>query len=113
MGHILFSRMWVDTPAGPVDAVCLAPMAVVPSHQRRGVGGALIGRGVDEVRGLGERLVIVRGPSQLLPAFRVRVRRQPRLTSPFPSEAFMAMELAPGALAQAAGAVRYPAPFGI
>ena len=38
VGHILFSRMWVDTAAGAVDAACLAPVAVLPLQQRRGIG---------------------------------------------------------------------------
>src|SRR4051794_17837237 len=37
VGHILFSDLPVVTPGGVVPALSLAPMAVIPSHQRRGI----------------------------------------------------------------------------
>ena len=36
VGHILFSRMSIETTGGSVSAAALAPMAVLPEHQRRG-----------------------------------------------------------------------------
>ena len=42
VGHILFSRMSIETSGGSVPAVALAPMAVLPEHQRQGIGGRLI-----------------------------------------------------------------------
>ena len=42
VGHILFSRVSVVTDAGPVNALSLAPMAVVSSHERKGVGSKLV-----------------------------------------------------------------------
>jgi putative acetyltransferase len=113
VGHILFSRMWVDTPAGAVDAACLAPLAVLPTQQQRGIGTALIGRGLDEMWRLGERLVIVVGHPGYYPRFGFEPAGAYGLTSPFPAEAFMVKELQPGALRGIAGPVRYPAPFGI
>jgi hypothetical protein len=35
------------------------------------------------------------------------------VTGPFPAEAFMVLDLVPGALADVRGTVRYPAAFGI
>ena len=113
VGHILFSRMWVDGADGSLDAACLAPLAVAPPHQRRGIGGLLISRGLEEIRRLGERLVIVVGHPEYYPRFGFEPAQPRGLSSPFPPEAFMAMELTPGALRGVAGAVRYPAAFGI
>ena len=89
VGHILFSRMWVDAAGGSLDAVCLAPVAVAPPHQRRGIGSLLISRGVDEVRRLGERLVIVVGHPEDYPRFGFEPAQPRGLSSPFPPEAFM------------------------
>src|SRR4051794_12247036 len=58
VAHILFSRMAIDTAAGAVDAVALAPMAVLPEYQRQGIGGRLIRRGLDDLRRCGEAIVI-------------------------------------------------------
>ena len=111
VGHILFSRMWIDTPGGLVPAVSLAPMAVLPEHQRRGVGGQLIGHGLDLLRGRDEKIVIVVGHPDYYPRFGFSSEKARPLEGPFPAEAFMAMELSPGALDGVRGRVVYPAAF--
>jgi predicted N-acetyltransferase YhbS len=40
VGHALFSRMWIQTSTDRVSAVALAPVAVRPECQRRGIGSA-------------------------------------------------------------------------
>ncbi|WP_157017501.1 GNAT family N-acetyltransferase [Mesorhizobium xinjiangense] len=61
IGHILFSRLTVEGSGEPFAAVALAPLAVVPDHQGRGVGGALIGEAHRILPASGERLSIVLG----------------------------------------------------
>ena len=112
-GHILFSRMWVETQRGAVDAVCLAPVAVLPSHQRTGIGSALVAHGLEKMRQLGERMVIVVGHPTYYPRFGFEPASLYGITGPFSADAFMVMELADGGLADIAGPVRYPAAFGI
>jgi putative acetyltransferase len=113
VGHIMFSRMWIKTLTGLVPAVALAPLAVLPEHQRRGIGGRLIRSGLDLLRDRGEKIVIVVGHPNYYPRFGFSTGKALSLESSFPPEAFMAMELSPGALDGLRGAVVYPAPFGI
>ena len=113
VGHILFSRMFVDTDEGPVDAVALAPVAVVPAAQRNGIGSALIRSGLDTLRRRGERIVIVVGHPAYYPRFGFSAELAQPLDSPFPGDAFMALELAPGALTDVRGRVRYAKAFGL
>jgi putative acetyltransferase len=47
IGHVLFTSVKVLGPAHPPSASILAPLAVVPSAQRSGVGRALIERGCE------------------------------------------------------------------
>lgn len=112
-GHILFSRMWIDTESGPLEAVALAPMAVLPSHQRSGIGAALVQRGLEMLRERGERIVLVLGHASYYPRFGFSVEKARRLETPFPPEAFMAIELATGALDRVRGRVCYAAAFGL
>ena len=42
VGHILFSELAIQTNEGVLRAVALAPMAVRPEAQRRGIGSALV-----------------------------------------------------------------------
>jgi putative acetyltransferase len=113
VGHILFSRMWIETPAGRISAVALAPVAVRPDRQREGIGSRLIEHGLELLREHGERIVIVAGHPNYYPRFGFLTEKAKFLHSPFPSEAFMAMELSAGALEGIRGSVVYPPAFGI
>ena len=59
VGHILFSRMWIHASSGRTTAVALAPMAVVPGHQRKGIGTLLVQCGLERLRAQQEEIVIV------------------------------------------------------
>jgi putative acetyltransferase len=113
IGHVLFSRMSIETSNGEVSAVALAPVAVLPDHQRRGIGEQLIRHGLDLLRARGERIVIVLGHPGYYSRFGFSTEKARFLESPFPTEAFMAMELSSGALEGIRGKVRYPAAFGL
>jgi putative acetyltransferase len=113
VGHILFSRMWIDTAGCSIPASALAPMAVLPEYQGQGIGGRLIQRGLDELRRQGEAIVIVLGHPAYYPRFGFSTAKTRLLQSPFPPEAYMAMELRPGALNGIRGRVRYTAAFGL
>jgi putative acetyltransferase len=113
VGHILFTRLSIETAEGSTPAVALAPLAVLPEHQRHGIWGRLIRQGLESLRQQGERIVIVLGHADYYPRFGFSCEKARLLESPFPPEAFMAMELVPGALEGIRGKVRYPAAFGV
>jgi putative acetyltransferase len=113
VGHILFSQLQVVTLGGAIGALGLAPMAVLPDYQRHGIGSALVRRGLELCRDAGHQFVIVLGH----PEFYSRFGFSPTLSRPLHSpysglgEAWMALELVPGALNSVAGEVEYPPPF--
>ena len=111
VGHVLFSRMSIETVGGSIRAVALAPLAVLPECQRQGIGSRLIRHGLDLLRQRGERLVLVLGDPDYYQRFGFSAEKTRALENPFPPEAFMAIELHPGSLIH--GKVRYPAAFGL
>jgi putative acetyltransferase len=113
VGHVLFSRMWIETTRGRLSAVALAPVAVLPEQQRQGIGGKLIHNGLDILRRRNEQIVLVLGHPHYYARFGFSTNKARSLLIPFPPEAFMALELAPGALDEIRGSVRYPAAFGL
>ncbi|HEY8504278.1 MAG TPA: GNAT family N-acetyltransferase, partial [Gemmataceae bacterium] len=113
VGHILFSELPIRTDRGTVPALALAPLAVLPGYQRRGVGSALVRAGLEACRKAGHRIVLVLGHPGFYPRFGFSAKLAEPLASPFGGgEAWMALELAPGALAGVTGRAEYPPPFG-
>jgi len=112
VGHILFSRMWIDNPGVSLPAVALAPMAVVPVYQRQGLGGMLILNGIRLLRDRGERIVMVLGHPGYYSRFGFSTEQARGLRSPFPPDAFMAAELTSNTPLGICGDVRYPIAFG-
>lgn len=112
VGHIMFSPV---TLAGypNLRIMGLAPMAVVPGHQRRGIGSALVEAGLERCRQLDYDGVVVLGHPEFYPrfGFQPSVRFGIRSEYEVPDEVFMAMELQPGSLREVSGTVQYHPAF--
>jgi putative acetyltransferase len=113
VGHILFSVLATTIDRQTVPALALAPMAVRPDRQRRGIGSALVRAGLDLARDRDWRAVIVLGHKGYYPRFGFSAALARPLEAPFSGDAFMALELAPDALRGEKGRVTYPPAFGV
>lgn len=113
VGHILLSWLPTMLDGRAVKALALAPMAVRPGLQKQGIGGRLIVAALDQARAAGAEAVIVLGHPDYYPRFGFSAALAQNLASPFSGEAFMALELVPGALAGRQGSVSYPSAFGL
>ena len=113
VGHILFSRIHIETADQQVSTLALAPMAVLPQYQKRGIGSELIRRGLEQCKRLGWASVIVLGHPAYYPRFGFSAELAKLLECPYGDigDAWMALELAPGALNNVRGNVVYPAAF--
>jgi putative acetyltransferase len=113
VGHVLFSRMLIETATESIPAVALAPLAVLPGYQRQGIGSRLVRDGLQWLLDHRERFVLVLGDPGFYERFGFTPARATALTTPFPPDAFMALELVPNALDEVRGAVRYAVAFGL
>jgi putative acetyltransferase len=115
VGHILFGDLTIESgdTGEIVKALALAPLAVDPTDQRRGIGSSLVRDGLLACAEAGHRIVVVLGHPEFYSRFGFSAARAARLRSPFSGPSFMAAELVPGALEGIEGDVRYPPPFGI
>ena len=84
IGAIFFTRLDVDEP---VSVYMLSPVAISTGHQGKGVGQALIGDGLDELRNRGVSVVVTYGD----PAFYSRSGFQPLSTSTIPAPLELSM----------------------
>ena len=78
----------------------LAPMAVMPAHQRKGIGSAIARAGLEQCKQLGFVAVVVVGHPAYYPRFGFSPSTRFGIGSEYevPEEVFMAMELQPAAL---------------
>ncbi|WP_412537704.1 N-acetyltransferase [Longispora sp. K20-0274] len=72
IAHALISRVEIDE----APALSLAPVSVLPEHQRHGHGTTVIRAALDAAAGTGLPLVLVLGDPRLLQPLRLRTRRR-------------------------------------
>ena len=113
IGHILFSPICIEGDTHAVPALALAPMAVRPDRQRKGVGSELVRFGLHRARTLGHRIVVVVGHPEYYPRFGFLGARARGKEAPFPvpDEAFLILGLVDDGLEAVRGTVRYPSAF--
>lgn len=113
VGHIMFSLIKVVGDETETPVLTLSPMSVDPDHQRQGVGGKLVNKGLDECRRLGYGVVTVIGHPDYYPRFGFVEARKAGLEVPFdvPDEAFLVIELIPGSLEEVSGMIEFSSPF--
>lgn len=107
VGHIMLTRTFVTTAAGRRPLLLLAPVCVALERRSRGVGARLIAEALRRARGLGHAAVVLVGN----PAYYSRFGFKPSVefgianTNGIPNPNVMALELAAGALTDAAGSI--------
>lgn len=118
VGHILFSPVTIEpddeSAIESFTALGLAPLAVAPDEQRRGIGAALTQAGLELCRRLGHDAVFVLGHPEYYPRFGFAPAGEQGLRCEYdvPPEVFMVAELRPGALGDLRGLVKYHPAFG-
>lgn len=69
VGHIFFSEAIIDTNNSPVQGMGLAPLAVLPQYQNKGIGSRLVKEGIDILKDMNSPFIIVLGHSEYYPRF--------------------------------------------
>ena len=112
VGHILFTPAMVE--GCTVAGMGLAPMAVLPSHQREGIGSQLVRHGLEHLRESACPFVIVLGHPEYYPRFGFELASKYQLFSQWegvPDEAFMVVVFDGAVLPKAGGKARYRGEF--
>ena len=113
IGHLLLSTASIEDKNTETPCLALAPMGVLPSAQRRGVGTNLVQSALQWCRTHGHSIVVVLGHPEYYPRFGFRPAAPQGIECPYdaPDEAFLVLGLVPGALGRVAGRMRYAPEF--
>lgn len=113
LGHIAFSRVSVTEGDAALKVVALAPLAVRPDLQRRGIGMALSREALKRLAEAGEDIAVVVGDVAYYPRFGFDPALGRKISSAWSGPAFMAMELAAGAADRLPVTVAFAEPFAL
>jgi putative acetyltransferase len=105
VGHVLLSKM-----DAPFPALALAPVSVIPTRQRSGIGSALIERAVSKARDEGWAAIFVLGDPNYYERFGFDQSAAAGFTSPYAGRHFTVLKLSPS-LSAATGALRHAPAF--
>jgi len=111
IGHLLFSELTIETDSAVIRGAALAPMSVVPSRQRQGIGSSLVREGLEDCRRHGVAVAVVLGHVDYYPRFGFSVEKAECLRCRYSGPHFMALELVPSTLDGIRGTVKYPSAF--
>jgi putative acetyltransferase len=109
VGHIFFTPIEIVAPERTWPGLGLAPLAVLPDYQRRGIGSALLDAGLEECRRMGCERMIVLGHPDYYPRFGFERASLHNVRFEFeaPDDACMILALQPGALDGVSGVAKY------
>lgn len=109
LGQICYSECFI----GEHPVLALAPVAVLPAHQGKGIGTQLIEASIERAKWSGFSAILVLGNPELYKRFGFVQASEFGIEAPFdaPQENYMVMPLYKGSLTGISGAVKYAAPF--
>jgi predicted N-acetyltransferase YhbS len=101
-------RLWQVAAGAGRPALLLGPLAVHPGCRRRGIGAALMWQAIRAAREAGHAAVLLVGDAGYYGRFGFSAERTGALVMPgaYESARLLGLELAPGALDDAAGLIR-------
>jgi len=113
LGHALFSKGFITHRGRRFKCLVLGPIAVLPEHQRQGIGKALINEGLERAKEVGFGAVVVVGDPVYYSrfGFKPAVTMKLRTSMKIPDENFMAKEISRNALRGIIGTVMFPREF--
>lgn len=113
VGHILFTPAKIVNDKYELTVAGLAPMAVLPKFQKRGIGKELVKAGLEKLKETKYDIVIVLGHPEYYPKFGFEMASVHGIKCEFnvPDEVFMVLELKKEALKDVRGIAKYQSEF--
>lgn len=113
VGYVLLTRIIIKNNLLHYGSLALAPVAVLPQYQKKGIGGQLIHTAHEKAKALGFTSVVLLGHQGYYPRFGYQPADNYCIELPFdvPKENCMVVALEKDALNKVRGVVEYPKEF--
>jgi len=113
VGHILLTRIKIESEKKTFDSLALAPVTVKPVYQKKGIGGLLIRESHRIAKEMGFKSIILLGHEDYYPRFGYELTSKYGIKIPFdaPEKNCMAIELVEDGLKGISGTVEYAKEF--
>ncbi len=110
VGHILFTKVRITGFEDALSSMILAPLAISPNAQGKGVGGQLVNGGLKHLSESKVDLVFVLGHPGYYPRFGFKPAGSQGFEAPYPipsknASAWMVQELVPGTIEKFSGKI--------
>jgi putative acetyltransferase len=111
IGHILYTKAIITQAEMPIEAQILAPLAMHPDEQKKGIGEKLINEGLSQLKASGTELVFVLGHPRYYPRCGFIPAGKLGFEAPYPipeehADAWMVQELNGDVIGKATGKVK-------
>ncbi len=109
VGHIMLTKISLQTPKGPFELLLLAPLAVALDYRRQGLGARLVREACQRAQDRGYPAVVVVGDPAYYHRFGFITSTACgiRASEPIPAANVMVLELVPGALQGLEGTIAF------
>jgi len=114
VGHILFTPAVIESGEKLISGIGLAPMAVLPEYQNKGIGSILIVAGLEKMKQLNSPFVIALGHPNYYPKFGFELASSYGIMCEYdgvPDEAFMILILNKDKMKNLKGVAKYRPEF--
>lgn len=113
VGYILLTKIKIKNNQQKNTFLAMAPVAVLPHYQGKGIGSQLILTAHNRAKNLGYTAIVVLGHDKYYPKFGYQLAENFGITLPFevPRENCMIIELVPNSLKGVYGEVEYAKEF--
>ena len=105
VGNIIYTKAIIESESGQATVLCMGPLTVLPSQQRKGIGSSLLRHTVEKAKEIGYLAIVIFGSPAYYHRFGFRNAKQYHIQTSDGNnfDAFMVLDLSDNGLANISG----------
>ena len=105
VGNIVYTKAIIESESGQATVLCMGPLTVLPSQQRKGIGSSLLRHTVEKAKEIGYLAIVIFGSPAYYHRFGFRNAKEYHIQTSDGNnfDAFMVLDLSDNGLANISG----------